>query len=260
MIDWEGSLGYYIIGEDFGRIEDFKERGYAIIRCDASYKGGLGTCSISIETKNKAYKSTEKSFREKGSTRAELKSIYYSLMRLRNLNFNNVLILNDNQYAVSLVSGFFKPQTTREVCSKINKELKNSQKNIKFGLVRSKLNRKVDQSAKKQLRKYRKDQLEKYNERVKRVNCMITESQKHSCEKVNGGFSVITESGRKYLVSFDDLPTCNCYYWRKNWENKAEKIVKSKALPCSHICCAAEFSERDVFEIFEHQITGGIKL
>jgi len=260
MVNWIRLLKYYLIGGNSELIKDFKNKGYAIVRCDASYKGKLGTCSISIETKNKRYKTTKKNFRAKGSTRAELKSIYYSLRRLRNLNLENVLILNDNEYAVSLASGLYKPQTTRKICSKINKELENLRKNIKFGLVRSKLNRKVDLSAKKQLRKYQKDQLEKRKKRIERVNRMIVKGQKYSCKKVNGKFLVTTESGRDYSVSLDDLPACTCYYWHKNWANKTEKIVKSKALPCSHICCAAEFSGKDIFEIFEHQITGGIKL
>lgn len=254
------ALGYQYIGKNTERLQEFLDEGFTIVKCDASYKDSVGSSSVSIEKKDKSYKPKHRTFKAQGPVHAELTAILHGIRAVQNIKHTDkVLVVNDNVSAVSLASGGFTPQKSyiKEVVEKIGEVQEEAPAYIAYGWVRSKVTKKVDKAAKRTLRTKEEEINERIEKRIKDVEKKRKKSRALSEYRVLDQSSVRIKSEKSsywYLVSFDSVPSCSCYWWKHNWGNKDEKIVKARSLPCKHMCKAAEVLGFDIFEIFKRQI------
>jgi hypothetical protein len=171
-LDWYGLFNYYE-ARTKKELESFINQDYAILSCDASYKKGLGSCSNVIIKNKKEYVKQNNSFTAKGPVESELKAILFGLRGLKKLAISGeILVTNDNYYAINFVVGNFTPQLPHiiKVTQSIAKELSQLNQVIKFCLVRSKINKSVDKAAKQELKIKESNCERKINERIKRAN------------------------------------------------------------------------------------------
>lgn len=189
-----------------------------------------------------------------------MKSIVYGLREIQKIrkDVDNILVLNDNYFAINLAVGNFNPEKThiKNVTSEIAEEIEKIEYNVQFGLVRSKINRKVDKSAKKTLKSKEKEIDERIENRVKKILRNIEKGKNFIEYEVNNGTVRLKDpkSSFWFEVTFNPYPNCNCYWWKHNWQNKGEKIINARAMPCAHMCRAAEILELNIFDIFRKQI------
>ena len=256
---WEEVLGFQDIGDDVTKLNDFLERDYFIVRCDASYKKGVGSCSIQIEKKDRQYAIKNHTFTSKGPVYSEIKAIVYGLKELGKIkNVKKTLIINDSYYAINFAVGNFKPQKPhiKEIVDKLKEEKNKLNCELEFGWVKSKINRRVDRIAKKTLREKEEEIKNRIDKRINHIKNNIEKAKNLQVyKKIDKTVLVKSEKTEKwYEVKFDPYPSCSCQWWKKNWGNKDIKIIKSRALPCKHMCKAAEILKIDIFEVFKRQI------
>lgn len=254
-LTWKDLFGYHKL--DSEELEKFVENGFHIVSCDASYKGGVGTCSIQVRNGGKENVMKNFSFTASGPNEAEIKSIFYAIREVKNLkSVKKSLFVNDNYYAVSLVSGNFKPKQNNIIKSieKVNLELSKLNIPYEFALVRGKVNRKVDKGARKYFNKKEKEIALNIQKRIDKVRKRISAGKYLKCIKTSETeFLVSSSTNSSYVVNLEDL-YCTCPAWEKKWKNKGSLIIALRALPCKHMCRVADFSGLDVFEIFRKQI------
>lgn len=259
-IEWEKILGYYDIGDDYEQIEKFLDDGWTIVHCDASYKNRWGSCSVQIKKKNREYAIKKYKFRSRGPNHSESKSIVYGLRELQKIKgVKKAIILNDNYYAVNLAVGNFSPRKPhiKRVVGELENEKEKLDCDLHFGKVKSKINKKVDKSAKRVLKKKEAEIKDKIEERINSIKMNIEKSKKLTEYKKidNNSVEIKSENSEKwYTVHFYPVPSCSCPWWSNNWDKKELKIIKSRALPCKHMCKAAEVLGINIFDIFRKQI------
>ena len=255
---------YHRIGKDFIKIQDFLDSGFYVVQCDAShnYNTKRGSASVIIKTPSgKEYKPRNFTFKSIGPVYAEIKSIVYGIREVQKIKMeaNKVLVLNDNYYAINFVAGNLTPQKDhiKEVITEVENMLKKRDDlDIQFGLVRSKVNRKADKIAKRTLKTKEMEIDERINRRIRKIKERMKQAEKFKEYKIEGNKVKIKHPSSSFWfeVSFDSYPSCNCHWWKHNWENKGEKIIKARALPCVHMCKAAEVLGVNIFDIFRKQI------
>lgn len=256
-------FNYHKIGVDREKIQEFLDAGFYIVQCDAShnYDTNRGSASVGITAPNgKEYTPKDFTFKSPGPNYAEMKSIVYGLREIQKIKkeIGNILLLNDNYYAVNFAAGNFNAEKPhiKEVTSEIMAELEKIGFGVQIGLVRSKVNRKVDKSAKKTLKAKEKEIEKRIEKRVQGVLKNIEKGKAFENYTVNGNLVTLKDLRSDYWfnVSFEPYPSCTGYWWRLNWEPKGEKIIRARALPCAHMCRAAELLGLNIFDIFRKQI------
>lgn len=260
-------LNYYPIGDDKEILRKFREDGFYILQCDASYDAKIrrGTAAIVIKSPDgREYKPRSFKFKSCGPVHAEIKSIVYGLREIKKIrqDIKKVLILNDNKYAIKLVAGNWSPQREyiKSAIKEVHTELKNIKCEVRLGHVRSRLNRRVDRRAKKKLRKVREEVDERIAKRIEKIVKNIEKGKQFKEYEVEDSNTVkLKDPGSNYwfIVKFEPYPSCTCYWWSKNWGNKGEYVIRTRALPCSHMCRAAELLGKNIFHIFRKQIWRG---
>ncbi len=255
-VDWYPIFNYYE-AKTKKELKPFINQGYTILSCDASYKKRLGACSTLIINNQKKYVIQNKSFIAKGPVESELKSILFGLRRLEKLAISGkILVTNDNYYAINFAAGNFTPKIPyiAKVTKSITKVISQLNQDIKFCLVRSKVNKSVDKAAKQELKIKESNCERKINERIKRVNAAKDRAINLRYKVLKTHVEVQSDtSGETYVVTLDPI-SCSCNYWSRQWANKESKIIKARALPCKHICKAAEAMNRDIFQLFRRPI------
>lgn len=256
VLTWKDLLGYH--RPDAEELEKFVQKGFHIISCDASYRNGAGTCSIQIKNGGKENTMKNNSFTAIGPNEAEMKSILHGIREAQKCkSIKKALFTNDNLQAVSLVTGSYTPrqENIKRAMDKITVELAKLNMPYEFALVRSKVNRKVDKGAKKHLTKREAEIKANIEKRIKKVHEIIERCKELKCIKTTDkGFLVYSSnSDSEYTVDIENL-CCTCPYWKNNWSDKSAGAIWSRALPCKHMCKAAEFGGLDIFEIFKGQI------
>jgi len=255
-LTWKDILGYHKPSVE--ELKEFVNQGFHIISCDASYKDGVGTCSIQIKNGGKDNTIKNKSFTAIGPNEAEMKSLLHGIREAKNCkSIKKALFTNDNLQAVSFVVGSYKPrqENIKKAVAKVKRELENLSFPFEFALVRSKVNKKVDKSAKKYLTKREAEIKSNIEKRIKKVNEIIERSKTLNCIKTSEGEFIVlsSNSNSEYVVNLENL-YCTCPYWKNNWSNKEAHTIFSRALPCKHMCKVAELNEQNIFEIFKSQI------
>jgi hypothetical protein len=256
-ISWKDILGYYEINK-IEELDIFLDQGFHILSCDASYRKQIGTCSIQIRKKGKENTVKDVSFTAIGPVESEIKSILHGIREVQKCkSIKKILLTNDNYCAINLVVGNFNPIKSNIINSvnKVKKELKKLTVPYEVAWVRSKVNRKVDKSAKSYLKKTEEEKEKTIKERIIGIHKSQDRGKDLECNA--GGEHVFfvksSNSDVLYVVDFDKI-SCTCPSWEKKWGDKEKHTIYSRALPCKHMCKAAEFGELDIFEIFRGQI------
>jgi len=255
-LTWKELLGYHMLNA--AELEEFILQGFHIISCDASYREKVGTCSIQIRNEGKENTIKDKSFVAIGPNEAEIKSILHGIREAQKCkSIKKALFTNDNRQAVNFVTGGYTPKqdNIKKSVEKVKLELSKLSFPYEFALVRSKVNRKVDNSAKKHLTKMEAKIKLKIEKRINEVHETINRSNELNCIKTSECEFVVSSSNldSNYTVNLES-PYCTCPNWEKRWGNKGRGTIFSRALPCKHMCKASEFSGQDIFQIFRNQI------
>ncbi len=254
---------YHNIGEDRKQIQEFLDAGFYIVQCDAShhYDTKRGSASVGITAPDgKEYTLKDSTFKSPGPYYAEMKSIVYGLREIQKIKkeIKNTLLLNDNFYAVNFAAGNFTPKKPhiKQVTSEIMTELEKIGFGVQLGLVRSKVNRKVDKSAKKTLKSKEKEIDKRIEKRVQEVLKNIEKGKAFENYTIVESIVSLKDPNSDYWfnVIFEPYPACTGYWWRQKWEPKGEQIIRARALPCSHMCRAAELLGLNIFDVFRKQI------
>lgn len=250
-------LGYHK-ADTIEKLDEFIKDGFHIISCDASYKDKAGTCSVQIRNGGKENKIKNKSFVAVGPNEAEILSILHGIREAKNIkSIKRAIFANDNLQAVSFVVGGYNPQqeNIKKAVAKVKAELENLGFPYEFALVRSKVNRKVDKSAKKHLTKREAEIKSNIEKRIKKVNEIKGRSKILKCIKTSEEEFIVlsSNSNSEYVVNLENL-YCTCPNWKNKWGNKEAHTIFSRALPCKHMCKAAELNGQDIFAIFKSQI------
>ena len=256
-LTWKEILGYHK-ANTIEELNEFIKRGFHIVECDASYKDKAGTCSIRIRNGGKENKTKNKKFVAVGPNEAEIISILHGIREAKNIkSIQKAIFANDNLQAVSLVVGGYNPQqeNIKKAVGKVKIELAKLDFPYEFALVRSKVNRKVDKSAKKHLIKREAEIKSNIEKRIKKVQRAKERCKGLKCIKTSKDKFLVysSNSDSEYIVDIENL-YCTCPSWKNNWGNKEAHTIFSRALPCKHMCRAAELDGQDIFEIFKSQI------
>jgi hypothetical protein len=256
-LTWKDIFGYHKF-DTHDELNNFVNGEYHIVSCDASYKNCAGTCSIQVTKSKKNKKIKNKKFVAFGPNEAEMLAILHGIREVKNLkSVQKVLFTNDNRQAVSFVAGTYtaRQDNIKKVLEKIKKELVSAPFSYEFALVRSKVNKQVDKSAKKYLTKKEEEIKLNIEKRVKKVQEAVERSKNLNCIKTTENEFLVSSSNSdsNYIVNFENL-YCTCPNWKNKWGNKETSTIFSRALPCKHMCKVAEYSRKDIFEIFKSQI------
>lgn len=255
-ITWKDILGYYE-AKEIAELDRFVKDGFHIVSCDASYRNKIGTCSIQINNGGKENTIKNKSFSAIGPNESEIKAILHGIREAKNnKSIKKALFTNDNYQAINFVIGNLTPsqENIKKCVQKVKKELEGLKIPFEFALVRSKVNKKVDKSAKKHLKK-KEEEIEKIIKgRIKKIQEAISRSLDLECKlNINAYLVKSSNSNKWYNVNLNDLH-CDCPQWENKWGGKKAQTIFSRALPCKHMCKAANFGKLDIFEIFKGQI------
>jgi len=230
-----------------------------ILQVDAGYKKGVTGISTIIKTKDKEYKPSEYSGRNRGPVHAELTSVKKGLQRMKNIRkpVEMVIVYNDNLYVNYFLNGIWtaRRRYIKETLRDINKLVHELKVDVRFICISAKYNKRVDRRAGKKRKKEEIKKDEQIQKRVVKVDEAIARGNSISIEERDGKYYAVSsnDQNKKYEVSLDP-PSCECAWWQKNWVNKEIYIQKARALPCKHICALAKYLGKDVFEIFNKQI------
>jgi len=254
-LTWKDFFGYHKPDEE--ELNNFIKEGYHIVSCDASYKNGIGTCSIQIRNGGKENTIKNKSFNAIGPNESEIRSILQGIREAKKCkSIKKALFTNDNLPAISFVTGGYTPKQKNivSIIEKVKEEIKKLLFPYEFALVRGKVNRRVDKSAKKYLTRREGDIEIKIKKRIDRVNRAIERSKNLGCIKVSESEFVVSSSpNRSYVVNLKELG-CTCPFWTNKWGGKEKSTIFSRALPCKHLCKAGETSNQNILDIFHSQI------
>ncbi len=255
---WQAFQCFHI-GDNAGMINSFLDLGYSVVHCDASYRDGIGTASIYIENTGRQYAIQKTTFRSKGPVYAEMMAMIHALRRIKQMKtIDRALLVNDNLYSVFLAAGCYTPRKDhiKAAVQNFNDEKAQVLFPVELGWVRSKITKKVDKAAKREMKSKEieiRDKIEKRKEKVlqtiRKAKALNNFTVEDDSVKIRS-----EKSNRWYAISFSPIPTCTCAWWRNKWGNKEDFIIKARALPCKHMCKAAEVLEEDIFAIFERQI------
>lgn len=254
---------YHDLQDGKNRIKDFLEKGYYVVKCDASYDYMLkrGSAAVEVQCKERNYKPKKFTFESVGPVHSELRFIWYGFKVLEKIKkpIGEVLILNDNLFAINLVVGNFTPRRSyiRDIVDAIKRRMKEMKFEVEFGLVRSKTVRRVDRLAKKRIKCKGKEINQRINRRINIVRKRIEESKKFTRYRwIDNATIEIKDTASNYWfrVCLSPVPSCTCYWWRRRWGSKSKEIIKARALPCVHMCKAAEILNIDIFRLFQRQI------
>lgn len=248
-------------------LQKLQEDGFYILQCDASYDTTIkkGTAAVVIKSPNgKEYTPKSFEFKSYGPVHAEIKSIVYGLKEIQGLrqDIKKVLVLNDSKYAIEFIAGNWTAQREyiKNVIREVRAKLEKIKFEIRFGHVKSNLNKRVDKRAKKKLEKVKEDTSERIAKRVEKVSKNREKGKQFTKYEVVNSSTVKLKDAKSdywFTVSFEPYPSCTCYWWKNNWGNKKEYLIRARALPCSHMCRAAELLNKNIFHIFRKQILRG---
>lgn len=159
--------------------------------------------------------------------------------------------------AINFVVGNYKPKQRNifDAVEKVKNELKEAPFHFEFILVRSKVNRIVDNSAKKYYKKRDAEISARINKRIASVLKLKERGQCLECKNQSNQIFHVKSSSSDiwYTVNLKNL-SCTCPYWTSNWSGKNIPTILTRALPCKHMCRATEFGGLNIFDIFRSQI------
>lgn len=237
--------------------------GVFIIQCDSAHKKGIVGISTLIKTSRKEYKPIEYSARTKGPVHAELTAIYKGLVRINSIRrpIRRCIIYTDCLYAYYFLTKIWSAKRSyiEKIMNKIRNEIINlheKETQVYICRTKSKYNKRVDKRAYRKRKREEAKKMRQILERVEKVEKAIIRSREIEILEVNDGYFAMPKEG-SFLPGFRvrlDPPSCECPWWKHNWGNKAEYIVRARALPCKHICALAEYLGKDIYQIFNHQI------
>jgi len=237
-------------------------KGVYVIQCDAGYKGGITGISTLIKTHKKDYQPREYSARSEGPIHAELTAVCKAIRRLKTIRRQKELciIYTDCLYAYYFLKELrtAKRPYIRGVIDDIRSEITefdNLGVNIIICHTESKNIKRIDRRAGKKRQEEEKKKGKQIDRRIETVESAITRGSEIRIYESNGEYFAISErrSSTKYKVSLVPLQ-CECPWWKHQWGNKEQYIVKARALPCKHICALAGYLNKDIYQLFNRQI------
>jgi len=237
-------------------------QGVFVIQCDASYKDGISGISTVIKTKDREYRPIEYSARSKGPVHSELTAIYKALRRLETIRLpiRVCIIYTDNRYACNFLERLWSPQRDyiRDIVDKVAHEFEELLERMEVFLchTRTKYNKRVDRRAGKKRKEEENKKTVQIEKRIENIEGTIIRGREIGISEVSGEYFAIPKKNGfppGYRVSLDP-PCCECPWWKYNWSNKGDYIVKARALPCKHICALAEYLGRDIYQLFGKSI------
>ncbi|MBU0958511.1 MAG: hypothetical protein KKB31_01070 [Nanoarchaeota archaeon] len=253
---WKDIFGYHKV-DTAEELNPFFEQGYHIVSCDASYRESVGTCSVQIKGKDKEYKVKDKPFSAIGPVESEILSILHGVREVqKNKSAKKVLFTNDNVSAINLVLGNHdrKQNHIIRAVDKVRNELSKLTIPYEFAQVKSKVNKKVDKSAKRKL-KSRETVIEKrIRERKDKISKVQERAQNLECKQDGTNYLVKSSNSETWYAVNLDILSCSCPYWKNNWSKKPEGAKWTRATPCKHMCRAADFGSQNILEIFRSQV------
>ena len=204
-LTWKDIFGYHKF-DTLDELNNFVKGEFHVVSCDASYKNCAGACSIQITKGNKENTIKNKKFVAFGPNQAEMLAILHGIREIKACkSVKKVLFTNDNRQSVSFVTGSYtaRQDNIKNVLEKIKKELIDAPFSYEFALVRSKVNRKVDNSAKKYLTKREEEIKSNIEKRIKKVQESIKNSKVLNCIKTTEKEFLVpsSNSNSNYIVN-----------------------------------------------------------
>jgi len=237
-------------------------KGVYIVQCDAGYKNGITGISTLVRTAGKEYKPQDYSRRNEGPIHAELSAICIALKRLKNIRqpVKVCIVYTDCKYAYYFLRELWVPRRDyiQEIINNIIGEINGLEDcgiEVFICHTKSTSNKRIDRRAGKKRKEEENRKRAQIDERIERVERAIIASRKIVIYEKGGEYFAISESGAStdYKVSLVPLQ-CECPWWTHQWGNKAQYIVKARALPCKHICALAGYLDKGVYQLFGLQI------